>query len=336
LISRLDIRYEGILYTVDSNEATIALSKVKSFGTEDRPTKHPVKPRDEVFEYIIFKAADIKDLVVCDDHEKQEDEMDGLLSDPAIVSVSKPPCKEESVKSSSPTVSRQRVSKQPEPVQYQQPEKDTARFQQQRPRPQHQQQQAESNRQPQQQHNNRPQHQSGFARQSGNRSYNRAVAPKEKLKFESDYDFVKANEQFKETLNVVASDFAEKVVFDADKEELSSDEEEVKPVDVLACYDKESSFFDSISCEALEKAEGKNTRPDWRKERQTNQQTFGVDSVRQYQHHQRNRMGPGGYRHMNNRYRQNQNPNNQRNSGWERNRDGNTRPAQRPANPERT
>lgn len=67
---------------MDSNESTIALAKgndtsnvlypinllalVRSFGTENRPTDHPVKARDEVYEYIIFKASDIKDLVVCE------------------------------------------------------------------------------------------------------------------------------------------------------------------------------------------------------------------------------------------------------------------------------
>lgn len=30
LVSKLDIRYEGILYTVDTNESTIALSKGSS------------------------------------------------------------------------------------------------------------------------------------------------------------------------------------------------------------------------------------------------------------------------------------------------------------------
>ncbi|VDN40248.1 unnamed protein product, partial [Gongylonema pulchrum] len=66
LISKLDIRYEGILYTVDTNESTIALAKVRSFGTEDRPTSNPVAARDDVYEYIIFKATDIKDLIVCE------------------------------------------------------------------------------------------------------------------------------------------------------------------------------------------------------------------------------------------------------------------------------
>lgn len=95
LISRLDIRYEGILYTVDSNESTIALAKVRSFGTENRPTQHPVKPRSEVYEYIIFKASDIKDLVVCEAPKESEAQPGDVDYDPAIVSVSKPPPRSE-------------------------------------------------------------------------------------------------------------------------------------------------------------------------------------------------------------------------------------------------
>ena len=41
-------------------------------------------------------------------------------------------------------------------------------------------------------------------------------------------------------------------------------------------YDKTKSFFDNISCEASERGPGKVNKPDWRKERQINTETFGV------------------------------------------------------------
>jgi len=64
LISKSDIRYEGQLYTVDPNECTIALANVRSYGTEDREGQFAIPPQEEIFDYILFRGSDIKDIRV--------------------------------------------------------------------------------------------------------------------------------------------------------------------------------------------------------------------------------------------------------------------------------
>ena len=56
---------------------------VRSFGTEDRPTDRPVPPREETFEYIIFRGSDIKDIHVCEPPKASVP----AVVDPAIVKV---------------------------------------------------------------------------------------------------------------------------------------------------------------------------------------------------------------------------------------------------------
>ena len=157
LISKAEIRYEGILYQVDTKEATVTLAKgklaeslgfilnvqppvrghiklktalaivligevfnfflpeqrlctlslslslslsllppslppslplslpVRSFGTEGRPAPKVIPPRNETYEFIIFRGSDIKDLHVSE-MPKTSSEEDATPQDPAILS----------------------------------------------------------------------------------------------------------------------------------------------------------------------------------------------------------------------------------------------------------
>lgn len=122
LISKSDIRYQGFLAQIDPVAATIALEMgecqersvktsplahipshlcplflaVRSFGTEGRLAAQG-KPNDEippnanVYEFVTFKAADVKDLKIDDPHPKREQppqqQQQGFV-DPAILGVS--------------------------------------------------------------------------------------------------------------------------------------------------------------------------------------------------------------------------------------------------------
>lgn len=76
---------DGAPLAEDGNLMLLSLnSKVRSFGTEDRPTDRPAPPREEIYEYIIFRGSDIKDITVCEPPKAQHT----LPQDPAIVQVS--------------------------------------------------------------------------------------------------------------------------------------------------------------------------------------------------------------------------------------------------------
>ena len=67
LTSQSNIRYQGVLSSIDSAQATLSLEKVRSFGTEGRcaaagQPQEEVPGNDSIYDYVVFRAADVLDL----------------------------------------------------------------------------------------------------------------------------------------------------------------------------------------------------------------------------------------------------------------------------------
>jgi protein LSM14 len=106
------------------------------------------------------------------------------------------------------------------------------------------------------------------------------------LKFDKEFDFEKGFEEFSEmekqlTRLKLDGNSSDVQPGEEDKPETNANNDgstngEKDGVDSDHFYDKTKSFFDTISCEALEREKGNVQRIDWKAERKLNSETFGV------------------------------------------------------------
>ncbi|GME26987.1 G2 m transition checkpoint protein Sum2 protein [Neofusicoccum parvum] len=91
LISKSDIRYVGTLHEINSENSTVALENVTSFGTEGRRNgEDEIAASDNIYEYIVFRGSDVKDLRIEDKVEQPKPAPPPMPNDPAILGAARP------------------------------------------------------------------------------------------------------------------------------------------------------------------------------------------------------------------------------------------------------
>lgn len=88
----MSFSYVGTLHEINPEASTIALENVMSFGSEGRrgnPAEE-VPPSTSVYEYIVFRGSDVKDISIAGEDQKEPapQEAPRVPDDPAILGVS--------------------------------------------------------------------------------------------------------------------------------------------------------------------------------------------------------------------------------------------------------
>lgn len=306
LISKKNIRYDGTLYSINEADATVALADVRSYGTEGREKLDPnpaayVPPQDTVHPYLLFRGCDIKDLHVHERHEEEKASMEEPPPDPAIVSTKAPPeiaAKKEKQQQMAGT-----------PPQRQEHHREKENSQQQRS--------THSNNNYERNHNyassQQRQQQSHSARYNNNNGRNNTSFSRRPRKLDNLIGTGASllNRKARGAVNGTMShntgedfDFESSTAeFHNEKSSNSDTESNGNLSGAVSAYDK-NDFFDSISCDALDKRDGIDNRLRGAAERNLNTETFGAVSLgngrrggrRHYHHRRSNGAGRGGGR----------------------------------------
>ena len=78
----------GTLIEINSEASTVTLDNVRSFGTEGRKGgQGEYPPSDVVYEQIVFRGSDVKDLRIEQNTQPEKKEAPPMPDDPAIIGV---------------------------------------------------------------------------------------------------------------------------------------------------------------------------------------------------------------------------------------------------------
>ncbi|KAI4103259.1 MAG: hypothetical protein LQ339_004362 [Xanthoria mediterranea] len=89
--------YVGTLHEINSESSTVALENVVSWGTEGRDPDNEVPPSETVYEYIVFRGSDVKDLKIQEQpKENKPPNPPQVPDDPAILGSARRPAVSES------------------------------------------------------------------------------------------------------------------------------------------------------------------------------------------------------------------------------------------------
>ena len=262
-----------MLYSINEQNATVALQNVRSYGTEGREVNDPetdfVAPADQVHPFLLFRGQDIKDLHV---HENQDAPAETAASAPAKV-----PAASQSAQDP-PPLAPESAAPQPKSHSTQQPTSSTSgatnttantnnNNNSRRPRNNNN-------------NNNKPGAAIGTGASLLNRRARGVVDDHNSAgqDTKTDFDFQSHNQQFAKQGNPQKDDEAG---------------DEPVEIGVGAAYDKDD-FFDSISCDASDKQSGVDNRLRGREERQLNTETFGAVALNNNRRRGYGRGGAGG------------------------------------------
>ena len=333
LISKAGIRYLGTLVNINAAESTVALENVISFGTENRPCPTPYPPSKTTYNYIKFRGTDIADLHVFEQSQPQDPAIIEATQGPpsghhlpgtpmgppsemspgphanANFNNSFSPNSSSTQRDTSGNFAGYQPQTAPTPANSFSDTGDVPKISS--PQPARLPQEGETKGSELIDADDNRGEAGNFRGRGGSNnqrknSYNRRHREglpytNKTLSFDADFDFESANAKFSKT--DVIEEFAKKIGklslnTNTDPEpatETKADEgEQVDVDDADQCYDKTKSFFDTISCEGLEKERGERRRPpSWQAERSRNSETFGEGNVsyqrRSYQNNYRGR-----------------------------------------------